>query len=74
MYTMQSQLPPDEYKIIVNRQNRQDNGGGSGVHLGKQTAVDESLYHYITNRMNDPAATIAWQLKHLTLQKYVNTM
>eukprot|EP00978_Attheya_sp_CCMP212_P016367 scaffold42804_cov34-Attheya_sp.AAC.1 len=41
------------------------------VHLGKQTAVDESLYHYITNRMNDPAAAIARQLKHLTLQKYV---
>eukprot|EP00978_Attheya_sp_CCMP212_P037176 scaffold173661_cov32-Attheya_sp.AAC.1 len=41
------------------------------VHLGKRTAVDESLYHYITNRMNDPAAAIARQLKHLTLQKYV---
>ena len=41
------------------------------IHCGKRTAVDDTLFHFLTTHMNDPAATLARKLKLLVLNKYI---
>jgi hypothetical protein len=49
-------------------------GGTVLCHCGKRTAGNDSLSHFLTTQMNDPAATTAQKLNLLVLNKHVGDM
>jgi hypothetical protein len=46
--------------------------GCNWTHCGKETAVNDALFHFLTKHVNDPAAAPARKLKLLVLNKHVD--